>query len=447
LAQNNNELELSILACFLTEPNLLDKYIKIHKLWFYSSLNQDVFVLLKTMRHQNLPIDITTVKAKSDPFLIDKIMSSDYVVSNIDEYYKLLEDLYLSRIVTNLLDQSSKDLRESVDNNLDSKKAIDLVLGKLLDISSHHIANDTLVSVRQAGILAMEEIKNIRENGAVPFKASTDIKSFNKLCPGFSGGEMITIAGRPGSGKTAIALQFALHNAIAGVPVGFISLEMSAKDLYIRLVAFITNISFIRIKSGEITDYEWQQLVKAWNKIEKLPIFIESIGQMNDMQLKATARRMKDLYGVQALFVDYLQLIDYHGRADSRQVEVTKVSKAVKSVAMELDIPVFNLAQLNREIDKDFGKLVRPALSHLRESGAIEQDSDMVLFLYNPAKNGVVAWEDGSQTAGTMEIIIAKYRNNETGRLRVSHMPRQMKLADLAYSTEYVNSADKSDAF
>jgi len=437
-------LERSVLACFIKEPSLIDKYNKVSSEWFSDGLHKTVYSALNKMWKDNTPIDIATAKVATDSYLIDEIIESDHVIGHIQRYYDLLESNFLDRRMIKLLDTMAGDLRG--DGEMSGKSAVDQMLSKFMDLSTNHINSDTLEKISDAGVRAMANIKRAKEGGPLPYLTTTDIHSFNKLFPGGEAGDMITLASRPSHGKTAFAMQMAIHNARQGKKVGFISLEMPSEALFVRLLAFENDISMNRIKSGEITEYEYGKLTKTWKEFKDIPLYIDNPSSMSELELRSVIRRMKRIYDIDFVVIDYIQLMSYSGRADSRQVEVSKISRSIKQTALELSVPIIALSQLNRDVE--LHKPYRPTLAHLRESGAIEQDSDVVLFLYKPWKYpDITEYPDGMSVDGTSEIIVAKYRNGETGYVRVADLAQQMKLADLDFGSVNRRPAEENSAF
>lgn len=251
----------------------------------------------------------------------------------------------------------------------------------------------------------------------------TGLDGLQILTGGFMKGEMIILAARPGRGKTAVGLHFAKSASITGKKVAFFSLEMTEVSLGIRLILSEANVCPERYRDGKLFDIEFEAIEKARHRLSQMGIFIDDSSSMNTRKMKAIAKRLKRTQGLDLVIIDYLQIEDMDSeKGKNREREVAEASKATKNMAKELDIPVVLLSQLNRDVEGLKNK--RPNLSHLKESGAIEADADVVIFVYRPAMDGIeeIQTEDGYISSdGYMELIVEKNRNGKTGAVRVRH--------------------------
>ena len=237
----------------------------------------------------------------------------------------------------------------------------------------------------------------------------------DRLTSGWQKSDLIILAARPSMGKTAFVLSMARNMAVDhSRPVAFFSLEMSSIQLVNRLIIGETQLPSDKIRTGRLENYEWEQLEYKIKDLEKAPIYVDDTPAISIFEFRAKCRRLKQKYDIQAVVIDYLQLMTGSKDSGSREQEVSNISRSLKAVAKELDIPVIALSQLNRSVEMRSGNK-RPQLSDLRESGAIEQDADLVIFIHRPEYYGLDVDEDGNSLKGVAEIIVAKHRNGATG--------------------------------
>jgi len=422
--------ERAFLACVIKDIKLLDEYSRVHRGWFDNSLSKKVFDSIFLLHQDSKIVDDVIVRAVvNDDFLIDEIFNTEHMIGNVSAYVDVLEDRFLRR---ELVRRSNGvvNVASNVDNeDISAKSLLDKALSELNDLSIHHLSSANLRKLGDIGVDVMKNVKKTRELGISPFNITTDIKSFNKVVPGFIGGDYVILAARPGQGKTALAMQIARANAIQGNSFGMLSMEMSKKMLFIRYLSFETGINAMRIIEGKLTDFEWKQLSGVWQRLNKLPIYIDDTSFVNEMDIKTIARSMVDNYGIKGFIIDYLQLADCSVRKESRQQEITHISRHILSLSKELDLPIIALSQLSRAVEERTDK--KPRLSDLRESGSLEQDSTHVVLLYNPSYYDIKEFSDGSPTDGIIEATVAKYRNGATGYARMAFLKEQFKFGDI----------------
>jgi replicative DNA helicase len=257
----------------------------------------------------------------------------------------------------------------------------------------------------------------------------------DRMTSGWQKSDLVIIAARPAMGKTAFVLSCARNAAVDfNKPVVVFSLEMSSIQLVNRLVSGETHIEQEKIRKGNLEEWEWQQIHSKIGRLEQAPLIIDDTPALNIFEFRAKCRRLKAQHDIQMIIIDYLQLMQGKGEGKgggNREQEIGSISRALKSVAKELNVPVIALSQLSRAVENRPGGSKRPMLSDLRESGSIEQDADMVLFLYRPEYYGLEFDEDNNPTQGVGEIIIAKHRNGETGRVRLKFVGKYVKFTDL----------------
>ena len=252
---------------------------------------------------------------------------------------------------------------------------------------------------------------------------STGFEKLDKLTSGWQPSDLIIIAARPGMGKTALTLSMARNIAVGKqIPVAFFSLEMSSVQLITRLISSETGLSSEKLRTGKLADHEWQQLNVKVTDLEKAPLFIDDTPSLSIFDLRAKARRLSSQYGIKLIVVDYLQLMTAgaSSKTGNREQEISTISRNLKALAKELNIPVIALSQLSRAVETR-GGTKRPMLSDLRESGAIEQDADIVSFIYRPEYYNIDEWDDDERTPseGQAEFIVAKHRNGGLDNIRL----------------------------
>ena len=264
---------------------------------------------------------------------------------------------------------------------------------------------------------------------------STGFEKLDKLTSGWQPSDLIIIAARPGMGKTALTLSMARNMAVTKeIPVAFFSLEMSSVQLITRLISSETGLSSEKLRTGKLADHEWQQLNVKVTDLEKAPLYIDDTPSLSIFDLRAKARRLSSQHGIKLIIVDYLQLMTAgsSSKAGNREQEISTISRNLKALAKELDIPVIALSQLSRAVETR-GGTKRPMLSDLRESGAIEQDADIVSFIYRPEYYNIDEWDDEERTPsqGQAEFIVAKHRNGGLDNIRMKFVGHLGKFEDL----------------
>ena len=258
----------------------------------------------------------------------------------------------------------------------------------------------------------------------------------DNLTGGFQPSDLVIIAGRPSQGKTALALSIARNAAVEhSIPLGFFSLEMSSQQLVLRLLAAEARVNAQALRTGRLSDEEWPKLSTKAHKLAEAKIFIDDTPALGILELRAKARRLKAEHNIGLVVVDYLQLMQGPRNAESREKEISMISRSLKALAKELATPVIALSQLSRAVEARSGR--RPVLSDLRESGAIEQDADVVIFVHRPEIYGERFLEDGqTPSEGIAEITLGKQRNGPTGKIQLSFIKEYARFENLAFITE-----------
>ena len=277
---------------------------------------------------------------------------------------------------------------------------------------------------------ALEDIEAARNNEDGVSGVPSGFNDLDKLTGGWQRSDMIVLAARPGMGKTAFVLSMARNMAVDHqIPVAIFSLEMSAVQLVQRLISSETEINSDKFRKGNLEEHEYQQLYSRVGKLSDAPLFIDDTPGLNIFELRAKCRRLKAQHGIDLVVIDYLQLMSAGSDKGNREQEISSISRSIKSIAKELDVPIIALSQLSRNVETRGGDK-RPLLSDLRESGAIEQDADIVAFIYRAEYYGITEHPDGIDTAGLGELILAKHRHGALDTIKMKFVQRLAKFTN-----------------
>lgn len=413
---NNPDLEEVVLGGMLSgEKRGIDTFVDIVRDTnvFYNPKNAIVYEAILSLYKTSKGIDIMTV---SDVLKrrgkLKEIDGSSYLVfltqkgyssAHIEYHAQILLRLYVRR---KSIEAGYQLMEKSYDDETDIFEILDNSYKELDKVSDWL----SIKQPREIGDYLDEVLKPKSERGGIP----TAIRDVNIKLNGYQPSDFIVIAGRPSMGKTAYALNDALHQARLGYPVGIFSLEMNARQLTARLFANYAGIDSNKLAFGNLSQSEVDVAVELRPYFSELPLYIDDEPYLSLLSLKIKAKKWVREKNVKAIYIDYLQLISNNNqRGRTRDQEISEISRTLKGLAKELDIPIIALSQLSRNVDTRTDK--RPMLSDLRESGAIEQDADSVLFLYRPEYYHINQWEDNTPTTNEVEIIISKFRNGTTG--------------------------------
>src|SRR5579863_993934 len=437
------DLEEAVLGALMLEKDALSSVIDIlNPQVFYKDNHQKIFAAIRHLFEKTSPVDILTVTAQlrqqgelemiGGAYYITELTNRVASAANIEYHSRIIIQKFIQReliristeVINNayedttdvldLLDKAEKNLFEIAQNNLrrDSRKMDDLVHETLKEIELLKDKKDGLTGV------------------------ASGFTDLDRMTSGWQKSDLVIIAARPAMGKTAFVLSCARNAAVDfHRPVVVFSLEMSSVQLVNRLISGETQIEQEKIRKGQLEEWEWQQIHSKIGRLEQAPLIIDDTPALNIFEFRAKCRRLKSQHDIQLIIIDYLQLMQ--GKAGdgkgsgNREQEIGSISRALKSVAKELNVPVIALSQLSRAVENRPGASKRPMLSDLRESGSIEQDADMVLFLYRPEYYGLTEDENGMPTQGVGEVIIAKHRNGETGTVRLKFVGKYVKFVDL----------------
>ena len=454
------DLEEAVIGAMLIDKKGVDEVIDLLQPdAFYKSAHQNIFESILNLFQNSQPIDLLTVSADlkkngklesvgGDYYLVQltqKVASSAHIEFHARIILQKFIQRSLIRISNEIIESSYKDSTDVFD-------LLDEAESKLYDVAQGNIkkSSDTAQNLVMLAKKKIEEIANKDGLSGI----STGFEKLDALTSGWQPSDLIIIAARPGMGKTALTLSMARNIAVTKeVPVAFFSLEMSSIQLITRLISAETGLSSEKLRTGKLADHEWKQLNVKVGDLEKAPLYIDDTPALSIFDLRAKARRLASQHKIKLIVVDYLQLMTAgnSNKAGNREQEISTISRNLKSLAKELNIPVIALSQLSRAVETR-GGTKRPQLSDLRESGAIEQDADIVSFIYRPEYYQIEEWDDEehSSSIGQAELIVAKHRNGGLDNIRMKFIGQLGKFEDLQpddSSFEYqskINQEDKS---
>jgi len=433
------DLEEAVLGAIMLEKDAVLSVLDILKPGsFYKDVHQKIYKAILDLSMNEKAIDILTVTEElkkqnvledvGGPLYITQLTSKVASAAHLEFHARIIQQKYIQR---ELIRVSSDIQRKAFDETMDVDDLLDQAEADLFDIAEGNIKKETA----KINVLVKEAISQIEEAAKREDHLSGVPSGFTKLdrlTSGWQRSDLIIIAARPSMGKTAFALSMARNIAVEHKrPIAFFSLEMSSIQLVNRLIVSETELPSDRIRNGRLEEYEWKQLDYKIKSLVEAPIFIDDTPAISIFELRAKCRRLKVQHQIEAVFVDYLQLMS--GTSDnkgSREQEVSSISRSLKSIAKELNIPVIALSQLNRSVELRSGNK-RPQLSDLRESGAIEQDADLVIFIHRPEKYDIYEDEQGNSLVGLAEIILAKHRNGPIGDVQLKFKDESAKFLEL----------------
>jgi len=420
--------EQGVLGCILLDPkeNLSSCMAKIKdESMFYDLRHKAIYSALVQMSERSIPIDLLTLshQLRTDGEL-DNIGGVAYLAelqdgvpsaANLEYYFDIVRDRGLLRKV---IHTCTKAIADAYEETSEVERLIGEVEQSVLDIQTEHSISDN-ITIKDHVKQAIDTIEDYFKNKGGSTGIETGFTDFDRMTTGMHGGEMIVVAARPSMGKTSLAMNIVEHVVLKeGLPVGVFSLEMSADALVMRMLCSLAGINLRDLRDGFLQNRDFPRIVDASGKLSKSGLHIDDSGGLSIIQLKARARRMWQQHGTKLFVIDYMQLLHSTSRrgGENRQQEIAEISSGIKALAKELSVPIIVLSQLNRELEKDKNR--KPRLSDLRESGAIEQDADLVGLLYKPggADNDD---DEADSEAEQINLLIAKQRNGPTGDVRL----------------------------
>ena len=419
---HNIEAERAILGGVLINNDSMNQIMDILSADdFYREAHMSIFEGMIYLYNHGEPIDIITLSQfLTRKNLLEKIGGSDYLPSIVETVSTSAGIAYHAQIVKDLsvrrklISQCSTISEACFQEWEDTEGLLELAEQSIFDIAEDQV-REGLDSLKQVIKDSFKKLESTAAFDGFVTGVPTDFKDFDRLTAGLQPSDLIIIAGRPSMGKTALALNIGYNAAKrTGKAVAVFSLEMSKQQLGIRMLGFDSSIDATKLRTGFLRDKEWERLTDSANRLTELPIFIDDSSAISVLEMKAKCRRLKKSHDLTLVIVDYLQLIQGRRSAESRQIEISEVSRMLKALAKDLNVPVMALSQLNRKVEDRPNK--RPQLADLRESGAIEQDADVIAFIYRDE----VYHPDSEETRNIAEIILAKQRNGPTGFFKLT---------------------------
>ncbi len=436
------ELEEAVLGAMMLEKGAEIPVMEILPVdAFYKEAHQRIYKAIIKLSQSYQAVDILTVTEElrknselemvGGAFYVTQLTSRIASAANIEFHARIIAQKYIQR---ELIRVSSEIQNRAFDVSVDVDDLLDFSERELFEIASGNIKNETV----QIDAVIKQSIKLIEEAGKRSDGLSgvpSGFSSLDRVTSGWQRSDMVVIAARPSMGKTAFVLSMMRNMAVEYKnAVALFSLEMSNIQIVNRLIVGETGLAHDKIKTGKLEDYEWKQLEYKIKDLSEAPIFIDDTPAISLFELRAKCRRLKTQHDIQLVIIDYLQLMSGPPETrGNREQEVSTISRGIKALAKELNVPILALSQLNRSVEMRGGDK-RPQISDLRESGAIEQDADIVIFIHRPERFGILQDEEGNSTKGKAEIIIAKHRNGEVTDVQLKFIAEQAKFTDLDYS-------------
>lgn len=424
------DIEQAVLGAMMIEKNAVTDVIdKLTPASFYDPKHQFIYNVIRELFASSSPIDLLTVsnklrqngelEAAGGSAYISLLTSRIGSSAHVEFHARIIAEKHIKR---ELIKMSNEVIRDAYDETTDVFNVLGKAEGDLFKIAENNMGKnaDTMQNVVRR---AIEEIEKASQNTDGISGIPTGFFDLDKVTAGWQRSDMIVIAARPAMGKTAFVLSMARNTAVDhGMGVAFFSLEMSAVQLVKRLISSEARLDASKLRKGDLREDEFQQLHSRISKLATAPLFIDDTPGINIFDLRAKCRRLKMQHDIQLIVIDYLQLMTagtgYGKGPGNREQEISSISRSIKEIAKELNVPVIALSQLSRSVEQR-GGLKRPQLSDLRESGAIEQDADIVSFIYRPEYYGFMQDDEGNSNEGVGEIIIAKHRNGDLQNVRL----------------------------
>jgi replicative DNA helicase len=449
---NNIDAEQSVLGGILIEKDAINTVLEIlahDGSDFYHEANARLFDAMVTLSDRCIPIDAVTLgdMFKDSSVLggvggisyIGELVESTPTAANIEYYAKIVKEKSLLRKII----KAATDIAAAGYTGVDSvEDFIDVAEQKIFAIAQDK-TKQSCYALKDLIKDSFETIEKLYERKTHITGVATGFKDLDKITSGFQNSDLIIIAGRPSMGKTSFCLNIAEYAAIEGdIPTAVFSLEMSKEQLVQRMLSSRAHVDLQRIRSGFLKDSDWGSLTTAVGKLYEAPIYIDDTPAQSVLEMRAKARRWKIEHGIKLIVIDYLQLMRGRSSSDNREQEISDISRSLKAMAKELQLPVVALSQLSRMTERREGN--RPMLSDLRESGAIEQDADVVMFVYRESVYRPCECPPDLCTCGrrkTAEIIIAKQRNGPTDTIKLTFLNEFTRFVDQA-SSEYESSGE-----
>ena len=445
------ELEEAVIgALMIDNESLSDTIDSLQPEYFYKPDNQKIFEAIINLFNNSKPVDILTVSEELKRMdALDSVGGMIYISqltnnisssSNTEFHARIIAEKFIKR---SLISISNNIIGDAFNDTIDIFDLLNTAEEKLFNVTEGTLRKSyDKMSILIKGALDNIEVLRQKEDGlsGVP----SGFTKLDRVTSGWQNSDLVIVAARPGMGKTAFALSMARNIAISHEKaIGFFSLEMSSEQLVSRLIASEAELSASKLRRGDLKDYEMVQLHEKIKQLSDAQIYIDDTPALTVFELRAKARRLVKNHNVEIIIIDYLQLMSAGGNAGNREQEISTISRSLKGIAKELKIPVIALSQVNRGVESRTGTgSKRPMLSDLRESGAIEQDADIVTFIYRPEYYKIYEWDNGDDSRSQAEIIIAKHRNGALENVRLKFTAEFAKFSDIDYFDNFSSNLD-----
>lgn len=429
------EAEQAVLGALLLDPESFATVAEILKSDdFYGEGHREIYRALKRLAESGRPIDMVTVTEElQQQGLLEKAGGASYIASlagavptavNVSYYAQIVAEKGLLRALINGCTQLAE---RGYEDGVESERLLDEAERMIMELSTRRQSR-SYRSLRDLLIETLEKIEQLYQNKGEVTGLSTGFKDLDRLTSGLQPSDLILLAARPSMGKTSLGLNIAQNVALkSGVPVGIFSLEMSADQVVQRILCSEALVDQQRLRTGYLREDDWSRLLGAATRLSEAPVFIDDTPAISLLELRSKARRLKLEHNIGLLVIDYLQLMHAGKRVENRVQEISEISRFLKSLARELDIPVLALSQLSRAVEQRSERV--PMLSDLREGGSLEQDSDVVLFIYRDDY-----YNPDSEKKGIADVIVAKQRNGPVGTVELAFLKEFTKFVDLEKS-------------
>ncbi len=403
---------------------------------FYNEAHRKIFSTIIELSEKNEPVDLITLSnALKDKSMLDSVGGTSYLASlvdnvpsaaNVANYAKIVKE---KAILRGLIGSATDIINSCYETGSDVDQVLDRAEHSIFEISENKV-RPSFYPIRDIVKDSFRSIEDLYARKELITGVPTGFEKIDDLTSGLQQSDLIIIAGRPSMGKTAFALNIAQFAALEGqTPVAIFSLEMSKEQLAFRLLASEAKVDSQRLRKGFLGETDWPKLTTAAGRLSEAPLFIDDTPAITVLEMKAKSRRLKADAGLGLIVVDYIQLMRAGGYRDNREQEISEISRSLKALAKELKVPVIALSQLNRKVEDRTNR--RPQMADLRESGAIEQDADVIAFIY---RDEVYNRSDDNQEKGMAEIIIGKQRNGPTGTVKLAFLETFTRFENLAHT-------------
>ncbi len=439
LPPQNLEAEVSVLGGVLLDNEALNRVLEVMKEGdFYRESHRKIFSAILDLYEKSEPVDLITLSEalkKRDALeavggveYLNSLVNSVPTAANISYYAKIVKE---KAILRKLINRATDIISQVYGVSGDVDDFLDQAERSIFEISEDRV-RPSFYSLKDIIKSSFKTIERLYEKRQLITGVPTGFTKLDELTSGLQPSDLIIVAGRPSMGKTALALNIATHAAVeGGIPSAIFSLEMAKEQLALRMLCSEAKVDAHRLRGGFLSESDWPKLTRAAGSLSEAPIFIDDTPGLSALEMRAKSRRMKAEHNLGLVVVDYLQLMRGRADSDTREQEISDISRSLKALAKELNVPVIALSQLNRRVEERGDR--RPQLSDLRESGAIEQDADVIIFLY---RDEVYNKSEDNPNKGKAEIIIGKQRNGPTDKFELAFLDKFTCFENLTYLQE-----------